>query len=807
MESDDWRNETQLALQASELYRTLKRKCESDKAGTQVMALIDDATHYAYQRTKTIVRHMGEFTLHDGDHLFRVLKLMERLIPPSEIEKLSVPEIMLLVLVAFFHDIGMAPSEAEVLAWKKIWDQDSFFSSETERIESEKFLRFCNARPDKASIIEDLIQRGHISRAQVLKDYLITDYIRVTHADRALQIVQDDWADRIKYRDTDLAVEFARICFSHNEDASELLELDRNQLCGPNVYACLPLVAVILRLSDLLDFDAKRTPTVLLSHLLVRDPISLKEWSKHRAIEAWTIDAKVIQFHAKCSHPAIECSIREFCDVIDHELAICNQVLGILNEFHAGGRGIHLRLPLKVDRSKIETKKDFHNKPIYLYRETKFNLSKSQVIDLLMGTKLYGDASVALRELVQNSIDACLLRSSMEKSWGTKYSPEILIKFSRNGDEDILEVIDNGTGMDQNIVDSYYSKVGSSYYKSAEFFDLRSRTNANFTPTSRFGIGILSCFMVSDILNVDTRRVYGPHKSSAPLNITVEGQDSLFVIKEGKRDVPGTSTTLHLRKETHPWLQMTPGKFLESVRSVIRNPPFKICIQSGDETAEIDRNSFKLEKASSLKNTSWQQHENIKEFHVELDDETRGIAGSAVIAVLEKNGSPILGIDVTTKSVEIDGVEFDLNKQIILSGTEIRVKSSSISIDDNNEVKSSNFASTLARSMSRLSLHGIDVPAPLFPESWMRNPNQAALDWPMPCLIVVDICGRNDLDLNSARTQILVSDKWLELERNLVELILTGIRNQVDDGYWAELRKILSQSSKNTSISEILGQI
>jgi molecular chaperone HtpG len=150
MNSDDWRNETQLALQTSELYRTLKSKCESDKAGAQVMALIDDATYYAYQRTKTIVRHMGEFTLHDGDHLFRVLKLMERLIPPTEIEKLSVPEVMLLVLVAFFHDIGMAPSEAEVLAWKKIWDKDPSFSNETERVESEKFLRFCTARPDKA---------------------------------------------------------------------------------------------------------------------------------------------------------------------------------------------------------------------------------------------------------------------------------------------------------------------------------------------------------------------------------------------------------------------------------------------------------------------------------------------------------------------------------------------------------------------------------------------------------------------------------------------------------------------------------
>lgn len=67
---------------------------------------------------------MGEFTLHDSSHQFRVLYLMEKLVPESTIKNLSVPELMLLILSAFFHDIGMAPSEKQVLTWKKIWDTD-----------------------------------------------------------------------------------------------------------------------------------------------------------------------------------------------------------------------------------------------------------------------------------------------------------------------------------------------------------------------------------------------------------------------------------------------------------------------------------------------------------------------------------------------------------------------------------------------------------------------------------------------------------------------------------------------------------
>ena len=265
---------------------------------------------------------------------------------------------------------------------------------------------------------------------------------------RAKEIIQADWNEKLRYRDTDLTVEFAQICFSHNEDALSLLELDSNYLCGPDVYACLPLLGVILRLADILDFDAKRTPAVLFSHLFVKNPVSITEWNKHRSVEAWSINDKLIQFHAKCKHPAIEASIHSFCNLIDLELSTCNNIIASMNELNQKiNREIQIKLPYKVDRSKIETKKDIFGKPLYLFRETQFNLSKSQVIDLLMGTKLYGNPEVALRELLQNSIDACLLRMALEKSWGNSYLPGIKIRYFQENGEDILEVIDNGTGV------------------------------------------------------------------------------------------------------------------------------------------------------------------------------------------------------------------------------------------------------------------------------------------------------------------------------------------------------------------------
>ncbi len=359
---------------------------------------------------------------------------------------------MLLILSAFFHDIGMAADEKNVCSWRKVWDLSPALSDE-EKDEYSKFNRFYLSKPELIAEIKSYIAQGKNSDADLLKNYIISDHIRSTHAERAIDIIEKYWLDKIKYRDVDLTTEFAGICFSHNDDTLSLLELERSYLCADGIYANFQLVAVILRLADILDFDAKRTPPVLFSHLFVRNPISIKEWSKHRAIEAWSISEELIQFHAKCKHPAIEASIHDFCDIIDNELSACNNIISSINDFDRDQDKKHsINIPFKVDRSKIETKKNISGKPLYLYQKAQFNLSKNQVIDLLMGTKLYGDPEVALRELLQNSIDVCLLRSAMEKSWGNLYEPEIHIKYSTEKNGDVLEITDNGTGMDQYIM-------------------------------------------------------------------------------------------------------------------------------------------------------------------------------------------------------------------------------------------------------------------------------------------------------------------------------------------------------------------
>ena len=428
---------------------------------------------------------MPEFTLHDDTHIFNMLTIIGKLIPQENMRKLSTPDLFMLIVSVFLHDIGMAPDEKHILAWKNQLPETEY--DEELKEEREKFARFRLTYTHQLADIERLETEQEFSKAQLLEDYIVTEYIRTTHSIRAREVIAKYWAGEIVYQDTDLTEDLATICFSHNESYTYLLQMETFRVCGQDEYLCIPFVATVLRLADIIDFDPKRTPSVLFSHLAVKNPVSLSEWKKHQSINAWTISPRKLLFSAQCEHPAIEATILAFCNQIDEELRNGTVILSNLSDegMDIDVEVYKISLPPQVDRRKIQAKKDIiSGKPIYRYHDTKFSLSKKQIIDLLMGTKLYGKPEVALRELLQNSIDACLLRQKLSELWGIEYTPKVKVSLYTKNNVDYLRVSDNGVGMNQHIIDNYYTNVGCSYYSSREFSELMVSFKSSFTPIS-----------------------------------------------------------------------------------------------------------------------------------------------------------------------------------------------------------------------------------------------------------------------------------------------------------------------------------
>ncbi len=155
-------------------------------------------------------------------------------------------------------------------------------------------------------------------------------------------------------------------------------------------------------------------------------------------------------------------------------------------------------------------------------------MDQDRVLELLTGENLYDDAGVFVRELVQNSIDAVLARRELDKSFGAD-AGEIHIYSWQDGDYDWFRIEDDGVGMNERIIQEHFLKVGHSYYESAEYKKTIGEKSGKFQPISRFGIGILSCFMSdgdNTRLSLSTLR----YDETQPLRMDVNGLHGYYTL-------------------------------------------------------------------------------------------------------------------------------------------------------------------------------------------------------------------------------------------------------------------------------------
>lgn len=127
----------------------------------------------------------------------------------------------------------------------------------------------------------------------------------------------------------------------------------------------------------------------------------------------------------------------------------------------------------------------------------RFEIDQQNILKLLTGHTLYNDSTVVLRELIQNAMDAGKLQEKKTKKT-SKYQCKIKIEWDSTNR--VLRVADNATGMDTNTIQNFLLKVGASKYQSEAF----KTKYPEFHSISRFGIGLLTCFMISDDVDVYT---------------------------------------------------------------------------------------------------------------------------------------------------------------------------------------------------------------------------------------------------------------------------------------------------------------
>jgi hypothetical protein len=245
---------------ASEVER-LKLWEVLEKNGTDdhrvvVKKLADDAS--------AILDHVIEtfptYTLHNSTHARNVAALMADLLGPR-VEDLTSLEAAMLILSAFWHDIGMV-----------------FTDTERNALESEpKWHEFLEEKPEALVALEE---------AGGLSMELAEWYCRWQHADRVYVYLDKQPATRLQWGPISFREALGEVCRSHNLN---VVDIKTNDALQTNYLeeADLKFCALLLRLADILDFDNSRSPEPVYQMLGLsnretkREKESDVEWRKH----------------------------------------------------------------------------------------------------------------------------------------------------------------------------------------------------------------------------------------------------------------------------------------------------------------------------------------------------------------------------------------------------------------------------------------------------------------------------------------------------------------------------------------------
>lgn len=423
------------------------------------------------------ITNFPEYTDHSINHSKSVLRYAEYVLN-TEIEKLNEDEVYILIMAGFLHDIGMCPTNEMK---QRITDSSDFKNSGSS---------FGNHLRD-------------------IHHKLSYEYITTFWKD--LQIVNETYAEAI-----------ALVGMGHRK--VDLLDFD---LYNPGFvvksgsdFVCLPYLASVLRLSDELDITNDRTPDLLYNQYFPSNPISKTEWEKHKANYFVSFAQPTIKITGKCFNKDLYYALLKHYNKIDNVVKYAQKVVATIPQNER---------KLKIEFFKLE--KDIKTVG-FAPKNIGFSFDLQNTIDTFIGENIYNDKYVAIRECLQNSIDSCRYKKQIASN---SYKPEIKVVLQ---DRQMI-ISDNGLGMDEYIIENYFSKLAKSYYT-------EKKVSKEFESIGQFGIGVFSYFLLCDYFEVETKQ---EQKDSIKFKATKDADSYFYFYNESKKESVGTTIIFFLKDE------------------------------------------------------------------------------------------------------------------------------------------------------------------------------------------------------------------------------------------------------------------
>ncbi|MFI1707898.1 wHTH domain-containing protein [Streptomyces griseoruber] len=307
----------------------------------------------------------------------------------------------------------------------------------------------------------------------------------------------------------------------------------RERLVGP-LFAVAHAMAV--EVTDL--------SSVIVRHVGIPEALDTERLQATVNSATWLFGTDDLGLKATCDHPAVVAALSEHTRRLE----------SLLRTVRASGTPELAALPLHT-RAEGVHEVDGRGARVPVDRLVRFRLDEERVQELLMGENLYRDRSLAIRELYQNALDACRYRRARSLAADESSGYRGRIEFRQGYDETegrhYLECRDNGVGMDELTLSEVFAQAGVRFTDLPRYQEERQewqRRGVTMHPNSRFGIGVLSYFMLADEVRVTTCHMDRLNGRFRELTVLITGPGHYFRVRPTEASgTIGTTVRLYLR--------------------------------------------------------------------------------------------------------------------------------------------------------------------------------------------------------------------------------------------------------------------
>jgi hypothetical protein len=459
--------------------------------------------------------YYSNYTDHGKKHSETILTNILRILGEESIKKFSTLDLWLILEAAYLHDCGMYITREEA---KKVIQDDNFKSYYSNILNNPEHPMYSYTHffsQDKNGFSYNQIHYN-VDYDYAMR-FIISSYKRSSHAADFRKVIGNSKKllhDRI-YR-----ILFS-ISESHGKSFEDVMKLPKKENGIGNEIGHPIFIACLLRMGDLLDIDNKRFSEKLIENIEDIIPIDSKEHlEKHKSITHFWIDQERIEITATVNSGEESYNVAEvigkWFSYIEDEY---NNQLHNWNDIIPKNIGTSLPIlgELKIDIENYEYINS-KNKP-------KFSLDINNTLSLLMGTSIYDKKEKAIREILQNAIDATYLRvfeenkeqliskdvislKEVKQLFKNKKIEVIINKISEDKEYNQWDIIikDKGIGIDKEHL-KYIIEAGSSY-KDSKKNDLITNMPSWLKPSGNFGIGFQSIFMLTERVNLKSKSLF-----------------------------------------------------------------------------------------------------------------------------------------------------------------------------------------------------------------------------------------------------------------------------------------------------------